>query len=49
MQEMGVTELYEVGPGAALTGMVKRITKDIAAKALNSKDSLEQAAQENKE
>lgn len=49
MEKMGCTELYEVGPGAALTGMTKRITKDIAAKALNSKETLEEAASNNQE
>ena len=29
MEEAGVMEIYEVGPGAALSGMVKRITKGI--------------------
>lgn len=37
-------EIYEVGPGAALSGMVKRITKGITAKALNSRAALEEAA-----
>lgn len=49
MEKMGCTELYEVGPGAALTGMTKRITKGIAAKALNSKEALEEAASNNQE
>lgn len=49
MESMGVTEVYEVGPGAALTGMVKRITKGITGKALNSKAALEEAAANNQE
>lgn len=49
MASMGVKELYEVGPGAALTGMVKRITNNISAFALNDKSSLEQAAMNNQE
>lgn len=48
-ESLGVTEIYEVGPGAALTGMVKRITKAITAKALNNRASLEEAAVLNSE
>ncbi len=37
MAKMGVTIwFYECGPGAALSGMVKRITPDVKAMALNS-------------
>lgn len=49
LEQMGITAIYEIGPGAALSGMVKRITKNITAKALNSKESLEAAAEANKE
>ena len=49
MEEAGVMEIYEVGPGAALSGMVKRITKGITAKALNSRAALEEAAAANQE
>ena len=49
MEEAGVMEIYEVGPGAALSGMVKRITKGITAKALNSCAALEEAAAANQE
>lgn len=48
-EELGVTEIYEVGPGAALTGMVKRITKGISAKALNNRAALDEAAVLNSE
>lgn len=48
MEKMGITEIYEIGPGAALSGMTKRITKGISAKALNSKEALEEAASQNK-
>ncbi len=49
MEAMGVQELYEVGPGTALSGMVKRITKNITAFALNDRSSLEEAALKNQE
>ena len=49
MEEAGVMEIYEVGPGAALSGMVKRITKGITAKASNSRAALEEAAAANQE
>ncbi len=45
MANEGITDLFECGPGAALTGMVKRITPAIKAKALNSKASVEEAVQ----
>ena len=38
----GVDTLYEVGPGKVLTGLVKRIDKNINADALNSLASLSQ-------
>jgi len=36
----GVTHVVECGPGKVLTGLVKRITNDVAAFALNDGDAL---------
>ena len=49
MAKMGVTMVYECGPGAALSGMVKRITPDVKAMALNSQKALAEAAEQTKE
>ncbi|MEL4483331.1 MULTISPECIES: ACP S-malonyltransferase [Shewanella] len=40
MAAMGITELYEVGPGKVLTGLCKRINKSLTAKAVNDAASL---------
>ncbi len=49
MEKMGVKMIYECGPGAALSGMVKRITPDVKAMALNNQKSLAEAAEQTKE
>lgn len=49
MEKLGIATLYECGPGAALTGMVKRITPNIKAFSLNNKEAVEKAAQQTKE
>ncbi|GAA0851904.1 ACP S-malonyltransferase [Aliiglaciecola litoralis] len=36
----GVTEIYEVGPGKVLTGLIKRIDKSIKAEAVNTPTSV---------
>ncbi|MBE8167677.1 MAG: ACP S-malonyltransferase [Shewanella sp.] len=40
MAEMGVSELYEFGPGKVLTGLTKRINKSLSAKAINNSASM---------
>ncbi|MCL1077491.1 [acyl-carrier-protein] S-malonyltransferase [Parashewanella spongiae] len=40
MAEMGISELYEFGPGKVLTGLAKRINKSLSAKAVNNSASL---------
>ncbi|MGI0152231.1 ACP S-malonyltransferase [Pseudidiomarina sp. WS423] len=37
----GVTEVYEVGPGKVLTGLIKRIDKNLQTDALNTIDSMQ--------
>ncbi len=36
----GVTELYEVGPGKVLSGLIKRIDKSLTVNAINTPDSV---------
>ena len=36
----GVTEFYEVGPGSVLTGLLRRISRDVTGKALNSLENI---------
>ncbi len=43
MEKLGITDIFEFGPGAALTGMVRRISPAITGKALNSKEGIEEA------
>lgn len=46
MLEMGVTHFLELGPGSALSGMIKRITRDAVAMSVQDALSLEKAFQE---
>ncbi len=44
MQNMiadGATEVWEIGPGSVLTGLLRRIDRSVKAKAINSLESLE--------
>lgn len=41
MAGAGITDVIELGPGRVLTGLIKRITPDIALKNINSAASLE--------
>ena len=49
MEEAGDMEIYEVGPGAALSGMVSASPKELLLKHLNSRAALEEAAAANQE
>jgi [acyl-carrier-protein] S-malonyltransferase len=40
MSAQGVTEIYEVGAGKALSGMVRRIDREIACKAVNGPEDV---------
>ncbi len=46
MAAEGVTEIWEIGAGKALSGMVKRIDRGIAAKAVGSPDDVKAVALE---
>lgn len=41
----GVTEIWEIGAGKALSGMVRRINKEIATRAVGSADDVKTAAE----
>jgi [acyl-carrier-protein] S-malonyltransferase len=41
MAAQGVSQMYEIGPGKVLCGLVKRIDKNISCEALNSLDTLQ--------
>ena len=43
MTEQGVTEIWEVGAGKALSGMVRRIDKTISTRAIGSSNDVEAA------
>ena len=45
MAAHGVTETWEIGAGKALTGMVRRIDKDIATRAAGTPDEVRAAAE----
>ncbi|MEO1154940.1 MAG: malonyl CoA-acyl carrier protein transacylase, partial [Pseudomonadota bacterium] len=40
MAEQGVTETWEIGAGKALTGMVRRIAKDVATRAVGTPEDV---------
>ena len=44
MGENGVTETWEIGAGKALSGMVKRVNRDIATRAVGTPDEVRAAA-----
>lgn len=43
MAAHGVTEIWEIGAGKALSGMIRRIDRDVATKALSSSDDVKAA------
>jgi len=45
MDAHGVTEMWEIGAGKALCGMVRRIAKDIATRAVGTPDEVKAAAE----
>ena len=45
----GVTNLVECGPGRVLSGLNKRIAKELSATAMNSRDSLREFLQQSRE
>jgi [acyl-carrier-protein] S-malonyltransferase len=45
MAGQGVTEMWEIGAGKALSGMVRRIDRDIATRAVGNPDDVRAAAQ----
>ncbi|WP_373353241.1 ACP S-malonyltransferase [Pseudoroseicyclus sp. CXY001] len=49
MAEAGVTETWEIGAGKALTGMIRRIAKEIETKTVGTPDEAAAAAQSLKE
>jgi [acyl-carrier-protein] S-malonyltransferase len=44
MAEEGVTEVWEIGAGKALSGMVRRIARDVAVRAVGTPDEVRAAA-----
>ncbi|MBU2941459.1 ACP S-malonyltransferase [Shimia thalassica] len=45
MSENGVTEIWEIGAGKALSGMIRRIDRSIACKAVGTPDDVKAAAE----
>ncbi|SEW20834.1 [Acyl-carrier-protein] S-malonyltransferase [Aliiroseovarius sediminilitoris] len=45
MAEQGVTEIWEIGAGKALSGMIRRIAKDIETRAVGTPDDVTAAAE----
>ena len=44
MAANGVTEIWEIGAGKALSGMIRRINRDVATRALSNPDDVKAAA-----
>ncbi len=44
MENEGITDVFECGPGAALNGMLKRIAPSLKGKSLSTKEAVEEAA-----
>ena len=44
MAHEGVTEIWEIGAGKALSGMIRRIDKDVATRAVGTPDDVKAAA-----
>jgi [acyl-carrier-protein] S-malonyltransferase len=40
MADAGVTDVWEIGAGKALSGMVKRVDRNIATRAIGSPDDI---------
>ena len=40
MIERGVTEFIEVGPGKVLSGLIKRIDRNVKVSAINSEEDI---------
>jgi [acyl-carrier-protein] S-malonyltransferase len=41
MAAQGVSQVYEIGPGKVLCGLIKRIDKTLSCEALNTLDTLQ--------
>ena len=44
MASQGVTEIWEIGAGKALSGMIRRINRDIATRTVGTPDEVKAAA-----
>ena len=44
MAEHGVTEIWEIGAGKALSGMIRRISKEVGTLAVGSPEDVKAAA-----
>lgn len=40
LASLGINQIYEIGPGKVLTGLIKRIDKSLSCEALNTADSI---------
>ncbi|MEG0730206.1 MAG: malonyl CoA-acyl carrier protein transacylase, partial [Cetobacterium sp.] len=41
LKDLGVTEIYEIGPGKVLSGLIKKIDKDIVVRNIEKLEDLE--------